>query len=382
MEGWAPGNGAGLKCWRRPRERIGFRAVGAGSITRSVRAAALGRVVFGAAELEDERERRARLASVLYVAASVVVLATLTLLPSGVPVAGVGVCAAVALAVGIVVPWLPWRRWPEWLHLALPTAAFVLLAIAGLTSPGALGDYLLIYVLAFLYLGLTTRPGVPSCFVPLGLASFAIGNLHDLGVHAVALASAAPVWILVGEIVALGIAERRAQEVRRTLALARAAETDPLTALANRRSFDRALERLRPGDAIVLLDLDRLKWVNDSQGHPTGDQVLRDLAAVMTTIVRAGDTLARFGGDEFAMVLPGAGVSGAELALQRLRELWRNHGGITSFSAGAAIHAGECPDETLVRADAALYEAKTTGGDQAQLARHLALRGEPSVRRA
>jgi diguanylate cyclase (GGDEF)-like protein len=347
-----------------------------------MRAASLGRVIFGAAELEDERERRARLAAVLYVSAAVVVLATLSLLPRGVPVVGVGACAASALTVGIVIPWLPWRRWPEWLHLALPTAAFALLTTAGLTSPGALGDYLLIYVLAFLYLGLTTRPGVPSSFVPLGLASFALGNLHDLGAHAVGLAISAPVWILVGEIVALGIAERRAQEARRTLALARAAETDPLTALANRRSFDRALQDLRPGDAVVLLDLDRLKWVNDSQGHPTGDQVLRDLAAVMTTIVCAGDTLARFGGDEFAMVLPGARIDGAELALQRLRELWRTHGGITSFSAGAAIHAGEGPSETLERADAALYQAKTSGGDQARLARHLTLHDQPSLHRA
>jgi diguanylate cyclase (GGDEF)-like protein len=269
-------------------------------------------------------------------------------------------------------PWLPWRRWPAPLHLALPSVAFVLLAVAGLTSPGVLSEYLLVYVLAFVYLGLTTRPGTPTCFVPFALASFALGSLHNLSAEAVRLATAAPVWILVGEVVALGIAERRAQEARRTLALTRAAETDPLTALANRRSFERALDNLQPGDALVLLDLDRLKWVNDSQGHLTGDQVLRDVAAVMTTTVHPQDTLARFGGDEFAIVMPGAGITGAELALQRIRELWRIHGGITSFSAGAAIHDGEHPETTLARADAALYEAKTSGGDQAHLAPHVA----------
>ena len=83
------------------------------------------------------------------------------------------------------------------------------------------------------------------------------------------------------------------------------AERDPLTGLYNRRSFDSALAHAldhRDGAALVLFDFDGFKAINDDHGHPVGDAVLRAVAAACQEVVRDGDCLARFGGDEFAVI--------------------------------------------------------------------------------
>ena len=140
------------------------------------------------------------------------------------------------------------------------------------------------------------------------------------------------------------------------------AETDPLTELANRRTFARALETLQPGDAVVIVDLDHFKRVNDRFGHEVGDRTLRALARCLQSATRQVDCVARFGGEEFALVLPGAGATGADAALQRVRSGWTSTGAVTTFSAGVAVHETDA-DETLRRADAALYRAKESGRD-------------------
>jgi diguanylate cyclase (GGDEF)-like protein len=94
----------------------------------------------------------------------------------------------------------------------------------------------------------------------------------------------------------------------------RMTHTDPLTGLPNRRAFDLALDSAladgRPF-SLLLVDIDRFKPINDTLGHTVGDQVLRDIAAATGVSVRATDTLARIGGDELAMVAPGASADGA-----------------------------------------------------------------------
>jgi diguanylate cyclase (GGDEF)-like protein len=160
-------------------------------------------------------------------------------------------------------------------------------------------------------------------------------------------------------------AGRMFERLRESAALVRDAHTDPLTDLANRRTFARALETLRTGDALVIVDLDHFKMVNDRHGHQIGDQTLRTLAQCLRDTARQVDCVARYGGEEFAVVLPGAGAGGAISFLARARAAWNAHEPITTFSAGVAVHEDEMSSRTtLRRADAALYAAKEAGRDR------------------
>jgi diguanylate cyclase (GGDEF)-like protein len=141
-----------------------------------------------------------------------------------------------------------------------------------------------------------------------------------------------------------------------------AAATDPLTGLLNRRAMEQRLDQelaraRRTGEsfATLLIDVDRFKEINDRRGHAAGDAALVALAGVLTRELREIDTVARIGGDEFAVLLPATGVTGAEASAQRLRE----RAGV-SISVGAAVYGidGLTGDELARAADAALYAAK------------------------
>ncbi|MEP7283551.1 MAG: diguanylate cyclase, partial [Rubrivivax sp.] len=164
--------------------------------------------------------------------------------------------------------------------------------------------------------------------------------------------------------------------------------TDALTQVANRRGLQQAFEaectraaRATDGEAaadgaagaatlsVALIDIDNFKRLNDSLGHAAGDQALRLLAAAVRERLRPIDTVARFGGEEFVLLLPATPLSEAQQLLTRLqRDLSASlfmHDGrevFVTFSGGvAAWSAGETIDAVLERADDALYEAKRTG---------------------
>ncbi len=182
------------------------------------------------------------------------------------------------------------------------------------------------------------------------------------------------------------ITERMTLEAEREGQLAEAlerADHDPLTGLLNHRAFHRALEQeadrtLRDGGtlAIAVLDLDNFKFFNDAYGHAVGDDVLRQVASTLSVNCRSYDTLARFGGDEFAMLLPGMTIAQADEFAGRLRQQAQNIGfqppGCDTIvplglSVGVAIFPEEGPGrlETLARADTRLLRAKSGGQDEA-----------------
>ncbi|UQU61485.1 GGDEF domain-containing protein [Couchioplanes caeruleus] len=142
--------------------------------------------------------------------------------------------------------------------------------------------------------------------------------------------------------------------------------TDELTGLPNRRAWNdelpRALEHSRRDGApvcVAVLDLDRFKQFNDSYGHPAGDRLLKEASAAWHGALRTVDTIARFGGEEFTVLLPGTDATAALAVLQRA--LAATPLGQT-FSAGVAAWDGvETSDQLIERADAALYEAKDGG---------------------
>ncbi|WP_432521039.1 diguanylate cyclase domain-containing protein [Kineococcus sp. SYSU DK006] len=146
--------------------------------------------------------------------------------------------------------------------------------------------------------------------------------------------------------------------------------TDALTGVANRRRFEERLAeeiaRLHrhPGElALVLIDVDDFKQVNDSAGHQAGDTVLVEIAARTSGALRRTDLLARMGGDEFAVLLPGAGATDAAQLAQRVRRTVAARPiadlAITVSTGTAAYLPSRGPDQFYADADAALYEAKS-----------------------
>jgi diguanylate cyclase (GGDEF)-like protein len=196
----------------------------------------------------------------------------------------------------------------------------------------------------------------------LAAASWLIGSSHHLGSSLIPLSIAMPVWLFTGEMLARAITDRTRQ-------LEHLAGTDFLTFLPNRRSYERVLARIQPGDAVVMIDLDHFKAVNDRHGHPVGDTTLGQFADVLRQVTRSVDCVARYGGDEFAMVLQSAQLSGAQDVLSRLRDAWGETDALPTFSAGIAVHQPEqTGTATVKRADAALYRAKAKGRHRVETA--------------
>jgi diguanylate cyclase (GGDEF)-like protein len=163
---------------------------------------------------------------------------------------------------------------------------------------------------------------------------------------------------------------------------------DGLTGLYNRRAFNELLvsaianEDRREGGqlALVLLDLDHFKKLNDTFGHPAGDAALRSAARLLAQHLRKGDQAARFGGEEFVVIFPGAnkdrGVHGAErlrLAVARHRLVFEGARIPLAASFGVAIWPadGKEPDDLLAAADRALYAAKQAGRNRVMAASDL-----------
>nr|WP_297526503.1 GGDEF domain-containing protein [uncultured Roseateles sp.] len=177
-----------------------------------------------------------------------------------------------------------------------------------------------------------------------------------------------------------GRVEELEGELRR---LSSEVQTDQLTQVANRRGLiatfetERAkLERDPKPLALALLDIDNFKKLNDNLGHAAGDEALKALAARVSGLLRPGDKVGRWGGEEFVLILPEAPLEEAQAVLLRLQRslsasLFMHEGRdvFVTFSAGVTLfRTGETMEQALDRADEALYEAKRTGKNRACVA--------------
>jgi diguanylate cyclase (GGDEF)-like protein len=193
---------------------------------------------------------------------------------------------------------------------------------------------------------------------------------------------------LLGALILVWSRNERIQELQRE------ASQDPLTSLKNRRRFNEDLERAmararreRTTGAVLMLDLDYFKQVNDSHGHPAGDSMIKEVADVLRRRSRSSDTLARLGGDEFAVVLPRCTAGEAQLAAEGIAKAIREHrpqdgGDPVTASVGVAMfgdHARSSIASVVSEADSAMYAAKDGGRDGVRVFDPVAIRGDAAT---
>ena len=238
----------------------------------------------------------------------------------------------------------PWQTAVIWTAMALGLAGLFLLTDKPISMPH--GTYL-------------------ERFATMTVFILTIGRCMFLGIFSSALRES-----LYKSGLALKEANKRIEEL---------AELDDLTGSFNRRCIMRFLDdevtrahRTKVRFSIALIDLDWFKRINDTYGHPIGDEVLRTFAITVFANIRSVDRFGRYGGEEFLLVLPDTPDDVAMRLLDRLRQIiadldWSafSPGMRVTISAGVAtLRSDETPDTLLTRADSALYQAKAQGRDR------------------
>lgn len=265
---------------------------------------------------------------------------------------------------------------------------------------------LLVTGAVLLFAGLLSVAIASSVTRPLGLIAAMVARLREGGLGARIDSRQTGVLRPLADGInsmAARLAENEAQLQQRVLratdelrqqkeAAERSARIDPLTGLLNRRAFtelaEREIQRARRFDkdlSMIAIDLDRFKSINDTHGHLVGDAVLEDFARVAAAQLRSLDVIARLGGEEFVVLLPGTDLQGAALVAERMRlaiagSALKLEDGELRYTASFGV-AGFEPhqpvlDRWLGRADDALYEAKAKGRNRVELARGRQLAGQ------
>lgn len=268
-------------------------------------------------------------------------------------------------------------RLPRWALAGIGPFGVAVLAYA-IASGSGVGDGAVLYVWPVLWMAyFFGRRGTVLTVACIGVA------------HAVAVWSMPPgasyvdrwldtvIGVSVVAAVVNALAERNRALVRRLRA---ASHVDPLTGVANRRGFGERIaagvahaERHGSELALVLFDIDHFKQVNDSAGHDAGDWVLVKVAAVLHSHCRAGDIVARLGGEEFAAVLPACDTTAAVAFAERVRTavaaLEMPDVPPVTLSAGVAVASAPIEiDALMIAADQALYRSKDAGRNRTMVA--------------
>lgn len=215
---------------------------------------------------------------------------------------------------------------------------------------------------------------------------------HRLPVEVRASPLRDPAGNVVGAVEVFQDGSHRELVLRRLGELERLAEIDSLTQVANRRLFQTTLQMKHEAFvaglaplAVLIVDVDRFKSINDTWGHPVGDRVLQEVAGTLAAAVRGDDLVARIGGEEFAVITHIEAPEGLTGLAERLGSLIRtthpllDDGGrlaVTASLGGAIARRGESAADLLARADRALYRSKNEGRDRFTLDRGVAVGAE------
>jgi diguanylate cyclase (GGDEF)-like protein len=262
---------------------------------------------------------------------------------------------------------LPWHRLPNLIHTLVP---FVFLGVAYFARQGTGGvdsAYAQLALLPIFWVA------VYGSLIELGVMATAAGvvlSIPLIGTDASDQAWVSTMGMLFGGSAIAFLVYRFFNQIRhQNTRLQVFAGTDPLTGAANRRAWDEELSLALVRGArdglplsMAIIDLDDFKGFNDRHGHQAGDRLLKESAAAWRSILRASDVLARIGGDEFGVLLPGCALDMAASIADRLRAAVPASAGC---SLGVAVWDGrESAAELVARADRALYEAKEQGRDR------------------
>jgi diguanylate cyclase (GGDEF)-like protein len=280
---------------------------------------------------------------------------------------GAAVAMIAPIGVNLTPPDMTWLRW-LFAYGGLPALTLLQAHTGGVASP-----YAVLLVMATIWFGVmaTQREMLAAILV---IVVCCTAPMLIVGPPEYPVDWPQAIILIVVTAAVMGTLSMLSEETARlTRRLRHEASHDPLTGLLNRRGWEQAAARdlahaSRSGETvtIVLVDLDRLKRVNDELGHDAGDRVLCETGERLAAAFRGEDVIARVGGDEFAVVLLGSTPDDAYGAVERLRSATPEDG---SFSAGIAVGAAaEGLEELMARADLALYEAKSAGRGRARLA--------------
>jgi diguanylate cyclase (GGDEF)-like protein len=280
---------------------------------------------------------------------------------------GLLVACGLAIAVG------PWDRVPDVWALA-PLLAYCLSVMFLQWAQGGPTSGIGVVILAPVLWTVLYHRRLESVVVVGTLVIITVAMAIHSGSAAAVIVRRGGLWLVVGLVVVVAVHNLRDHAALAYQELAKLAATDELTGLWNRRGMDRVLDRSTFGGhfAVLAIDVDNLKAVNDKDGHESGDETLRAVGAALGRMVRGDDVVARTGGDEFAIVCynvdQAVGGTLAQRIVESIGEIQVKalHVSVSiGVAEGAALHDLR---GALGRADRAMYRAKQQGGGRFALA--------------